>query len=264
MRLVSVLAIVLTQLSVGTLLTTSVLPPRAILPSFFQLNSLVSALSAAVALVLSKWLLAWAWTDVRFLGLTVIGATAAWGCFRLEKPVIGQLLLIVSGILGLLFGLLPLVHRAMIERGIQTQAGWMFDASMLAGMLLLGATHVGMVLGHWYLLMRRLSFVYLERFAKLLLGAVVLRILFFALMFGTLSKEDPALAQTFIPNLLAWHGDLFFFAMRLLFGLVGPMVLAVLVMRCVLAKANQAATGLLYVAEITVLFGELFAAYLLI
>ena len=37
-----------------------------------------------------------------------------------------------------------------------------------------------------------------------------------------------------------------------------------MVLRCVQEKANQAATGLLYVAEISVLFGELFAAVLLI
>ena len=46
---------------------------------------------------------------------------------------------------------------------------------MLAGALLFGATNVGMILGHWYLLMRRLSFEYLERFAKLLLVAVAVR-----------------------------------------------------------------------------------------
>jgi hypothetical protein len=43
-----------------------------------------------------------------------------------------------------------------------------------------------------------------------------------------------------------------------------PLVLAVMVLRCANDKANQPATGLLYVMEISVLFGELFAAYLLI
>ena len=45
---------------------------------------------------------------------------------------------------------------------------------------------------------------------------------------------------------------------------MAPFVIGLLVLRCVRLKANQAATGLLYIAEICVLFGELFAAYLLV
>jgi hypothetical protein len=264
MRLVQVLSILLTQLSVGSLLMTSLLPTREIRLSFFTFNSLFCAIVAALALVFSKWLLAWAWLDVRFLGLTVIGATVAYGCFRLEKPQLGRLFLILSGILGLLFGLLPLWHKMLVARGIDTPAAWLFDASVLAGALLLGATHIGMVLGHWYLLMRRLSFAYLQRFSQLLLGTVALRLVLLLISFPILRQQDPAFADAFLPALLAPSGHLFFFVMRVLWGLLLPAVLSVLVLRCVQAKANQAATGMLYVVEISVLFGELFAAYLLI
>jgi hypothetical protein len=130
--------------------------------------------------------------------------------------------------------------------------------------VLLGATHIGMVLGHWYLLMRRLSFVYLQRFAQLLLGAVALRSLWLIITLGMLDNYDPLLAANFLPALWSPGGHLFFMLMRLLWGIALPLVLAVLVLRCVDSKANQAATGLLYVCEISVLFGELFAAYLLI
>ncbi len=264
MRLLQVLSILLTQLSVGTLLGSSTLPPREIRASFFQFNALFSALTAALALVFAKWLLAWAWADVRFLGLTVIGATAAYGCFRLDKPIFGRLLMILSGIAGLILGLLPLAHRSLQVRDIHTSARWIFDAGVLAGTLLLGATHVGMVLGHWYLLMRRLSFVYLWRFSQLLVGAVALRLLLLLACFAVLREQDPAFAETFIANLFAWQGNLLFFCLRVVAGIVAPLVLSVMILRCVTEKANQAATGLLYVTEISVLFGELFAAYLLI
>jgi hypothetical protein len=49
-----------------------------------------------------------------------------------------------------------------------------------------------------------------------------------------------------------------------LLGLAVPGVLGVMVLQCVRRQANQAATGLLYIAEVSVIFGELFAAYLLI
>lgn len=259
-----VLAIVLTQLSIGSLLLAGLLPPRQIRLNFFTLNSLICALAAALALVLAKFVMRGAWSDVRFLGLTVIGATIAFGCFRLEKPAVGRLFLILSGLLGLVFGLMPLAERMMALRGIRTTAPGLFDAGAVAGALLLGATNVGMILGHWYLLMRRLSFDYLERFTQILLGAVALRFITVVATLSFLRTYDPKLADTFIPVLWSWRGNLFFFLIRFVCGLAVPAVLGVLVLRCVKERANQAATGMLYVIEISVLFGELFAAYLMI
>jgi hypothetical protein len=264
MKLIQVLCLVLTELSIGSLLMICLLPPREIRTSFFTFSSLLCALMAAIALVLSKALLQSGWTDVRFLGFTVIGATAAYGAFRLEKPDLGKLLSLVSGLAGLAFGLMPLSQHTLDARGIVTTAPEFFEAGVLSATLLLGATNVGMILGHWYLLMRRLSFDHLLRFAQIVLGAVGLRIVVVFVTVSSLYKFDPALASTFIPPLWSFQENLFFFLMRLLWGLVLPLVLGVLVLRCAQAKANQAATGMLYVMEVSVLFGELFAAYLLV
>ncbi len=264
MRLIQVLCMVLTQLSVGSLLLTSLLSTREIRLSFFTFNSLLSAILAGIALVLTKFLLHAAWSDVRWLGLTIVGATVAWGCFRLDRDVVGRLMLIVSALLGLVFGVLPLADRMLGLRGIATTAPYFFDAGVLSGTLLLGATNVSMILGHWYLLMRRLSFEYLLRFTQILLGAVALRLVVMLAVLTQLERYDLALASSMLPGLWSAGGNLLFFALRLLFGLALPLVLGLAVLRCVEAKANQAATGLLYVCEISVLFGELFAAYLLV
>jgi len=264
MKLIQVLCLVLTELSIGSLLMVCLLPSREIRTSFFTFNSLLCALTAAVAVMLSKAVLQSAWADIRFLGLTVIGATAAYGAFRLEKPHLGRLLLLVSGLAGFAFGLMPLMQHALAARGVETTAPWFFDAGVLSATLLLGATNVAMILGHWYLLMRRLSFEHLVRFAQIVLGAVALRAVVVIATISSLQRFDPNLASTFLPSLWSLHGNLFFFLMRLLWGLALPLVLAVLVLRCAQAKANQAATGMLYVMEVSVLFGELFAAYLLI
>src|SRR5207249_8451461 len=82
MRLIQVLSIVLTQLSVGSLLMTSLLPTREIRLSFFTFNSLLCAVAAAVGLLLARFGQGSGWWEVRFLGLTVIGATGAVGMFR--------------------------------------------------------------------------------------------------------------------------------------------------------------------------------------
>jgi hypothetical protein len=264
-RLTQVLSIVLTQFSVGTLLLTALLPAHEIRAGFFKLNSLLSALTAAVALVLIRFGEGSGWVEVRFLGLTVIGATVAYGCYRLERGEWGRVLLIVSGLLGLMFGLLPLAGRALAARGLVASANarFYFDASLVAGTLLMGATNVGMILGHWYLLMRRLSFEYLRNFTFLLLGAVGLRAAVILITISTLGNADPRLASQLLPNLGNFAGNGAFFALRLFFGIVGPAVLGYMT-RCVREEANQAATGLLYICEVSVLFGELFAAYLLI
>jgi hypothetical protein len=265
MKLIQVLCVVLTELSIGSLLMTCLLPPREIRASLFTFVSLLCALSAAIALVLSKWLLLSAWADVRYLGLTVIGATAAFGAFRLEKPDLGRLLLLVSGLLGFLLGLMPLAEHSLALRGIvDTSAPGFFDAGVISGTLLLGAVNVAMILGHWYLLMRRLSFEYLLRFAQIVLVAVGLRIAVVVAMLVFLGDFDADLAGVFIPSLWSIHGDLFFFLMRILWGLALPSVLGLLVLQCAQQKSNQSATGLLYLMAVSVLFGELFAAYLLI
>lgn len=264
MRLIQVLCIVLTELSVGSLLLTGLLPTREIRTSFFTFISLLAAVLAGTALVLTKGLLGAAWWDVRYLGLTVVGAAVAWGAFRLDRGVLGRLLLIVSGLVGLVAGLLPLSTNMLVWRGISTSAPHFFEVGVLSATLLLGATNVGMILGHWYLITRRLSFAYLLRFAQLLLGAVALRGLVILVLLNRLPQSDLAVASTLLPSLWSPGGDLFFFLLRLLFGLVLPAVLGLAVLRCVQNKANQAATGLLYVCEISVLFGELFAAYLLV
>jgi len=264
MKLIQVLCLVLTELSIGSLLMVCLLPSREIRTSFFTFNSLLCALTAAIAVMLSKAVLQSAWMDVRFLGLTVIGATAAYGAFRLEKPHLGRLLLLASGLTGFAFGLMPLMQHSLAARRVETTVPWFFDAGVLSATLLLGATNVAMILGHWYLLMRRLSFEHLVRFAQIVLGAVALRAVVVIATISSLERFDPNLASTFLPSLWSLHGNLFFFLMRLLWGLALPLVLAVLVLRCAQAKANQAATGMLYVMEVSVLFGELFAAYLLI
>lgn len=262
--LIQVLATVLTEFSVGSLLAVSLLPTRQIRVGFFTLNSLLCAIAAGLALVLTKYGLGTAWWDVRYFGLTVIGATVAYGCFKLDRLDAGRVFLILSGLLGLLCGLLPLAEQNLAARALETKAPSLFEVSLLIGAALFGATNVGMILGHWYLLMRNLSFEYLEQFAKLLIGTVIARGVWIGVILLGMKSFDPVLAPQFIGNLSSADAHLFFFILRLLFGVVGPLVLGLMVLRCVRERANQAATGLLYVAEISVLFGEMFAAVLLI
>jgi protein NrfD len=55
-----------------------------------------------------------------------------------------------------------------------------------------------------------------------------------------------------------------FFWQRVLFGLVGPLVLAYLTWETAKIRSTQSATGILYVDFFTVIVGEVLAKYLLL
>lgn len=127
------------------------------------------------------------------------------------------------------------------------------------GALLLGAVSVTMVLGHWYLVDTSLSIAPLATGARLYLGSAALRILVSA---AALLAGGAAQLRIYAPEDLIYSTTALFFSFRALTGLLAPLVLAVLVRSTVRIRSTQSATGLLYVALILVLFGELTAVFL--
>ena len=62
--------------------------------------------------------------------------------------------------------------------------------------------------------------------------------------------------------LLSLERDALFFLFRVLWGIVGPIALSWFIWKTADMRSNQAATGLLYVALVFVLIGELLSSYL--
>ena len=58
-------------------------------------------------------------------------------------------------------------------------------------------------------------------------------------------------------------GKAMFFWPRILFGVLVPVILAVMIRSTVKIRHTQAATGLLYLAVVALLFGEFFSKFLL-
>lgn len=127
--------------------------------------------------------------------------------------------------------------------------------------LLIGFALVSMILGHWYLVSKKLPF----RPLRLLTGVLCLVVLFRA---GTASAAMRAqgeywsgsLAVGLTPFLLS--GGLFV-ACRLLLGILLPGALAFLAWRCARIESNQSATGILYVLVAFVFFGEILSKHFL-
>jgi len=141
-------------------------------------------------------------------------------------------------------------HRAAIVNRL------LAHRERLLGALLFGSVLLTMNLGHWYLVARALP-------ARLLFGAAsgyaalaVARALYLGLV------------AIVVPNPEGWEAltsldrDLLFFLFRILWGIAGPLALSYYVFQTSKMRSNQAATGLLYVALIFVLVGELLASYL--
>jgi hypothetical protein len=129
-------------------------------------------------------------------------------------------------------------------------------ASALLGGLFFAAVLLVMNLGHWYLVSRSLPFQLLARGAALFAALAVARVVFLAV--AVVANPRPEGREA----LLSLDRDALFFLFRVVWGIVGPLALSFFVWRTAEMKSNQAATGLLYVALVFVLVGELLAAYL--
>lgn len=264
MPIVHAVAIVLTQLSIGSLIITSLLSPRALRLSFFLYNSLGCALLGALALLLTKYGANTAWWEMRYFGLTIIGATAAYGSYRLERPELGRLLLIFAALLGLVFGLLPLGGRALVEHGWQTRVPWLFGLPMVLGALLVGLATVGWLVLLWYRDMRQLGSADLVEFAKVLLLAVGLRLLGMFSVMLLVRQLDPAV----VPALTAavWGGPFaqVRFIARLAAGFVLPLALAIAILRQAVDRPHIPSLALPGYIVASLLVGELLAAFILV
>jgi protein NrfD len=128
--------------------------------------------------------------------------------------------------------------------------------SAAVGGLFLGAVLLTMNLGHWYLVSRSLPFQLLARGAALFAGLAVLR----GALLATAMAANPR--PEGLDALLSLDRDALFFLFRIVWGIVGPIALSWFIWRTAEMKSNQAATGLLYVALVFVLIGELLASYL--
>jgi len=145
----------------------------------------------------------------------------------------------------------PLPHRDLL-----------LTLNLLASALLLGWSLVTMLLGHWYLVVPGLRFRHLVIFCQVLLGVVAVRILTVSLSLALAASVDPLIDPHPVRILVGLNGHGMFFWFRLMWGLGIPLLLAVMSLSCARRRANQSATGILYVLVMGSLIGEITALYL--
>ena len=255
MKLSVICFIVLAELAIGSAIFVAWQDTRKIRKSFFEF---CSGLSAAIFLTISIWQA----PLLSPFALCFLLAAAALGHFWREHFFRGRMLLKGAGLFGITFGISALAAGSGFLKGVPPELTWLFLVQLAAGALLLGGVHGAMILGHWYLIMHKLDFSHLRRASKIFAALVAGRALLLVVTLLLLTQMNPLFAHSFISPLLDPNQNFFFFSMRIFWGLLLPGGLAWMIWRCAKSGSNQSATGLLYLAEVSVLIGETIAVYL--
>jgi len=245
-----------THLGVGLLGCMLLVPCERLGRQFFTLNVLLALAFLLLALAAR-------WSRGQGLSpelLACVGLSAAYATsLRFRRNRISPALLGAAAAAGTVSVVREAAHLASLpEARLSTP---LLAAHFLTSSALLGAVTLDMILGHFYLVIPRLSFGPLRRMTLAFAVALGLRL---AVSAWTLACSWDSWASAWrldSTRFLLRYG--FFLALRVVFGIVGPVVLAYLVWECVKIRSNQSATGILYVATAVVLIGEIAAKYFL-
>jgi protein NrfD len=239
------LGLFLLEACAGTAFLLLFFPPKALGRGFFSLHGGLAAFFGGLALWVKPSGLPYGVTAVATGLLAAYTLAAHWGW---AGPGRGLLL---AGAACAGWSLARVAVVAPLEAG----SAWTVVGAA-AGGLFFGSVLLIMNLGHWYLVSRSLPFRLLARGAALFAGLAIFRTLYLGLAIATHSGSEG------LRTLVSLEHDALFFLFRVLWGIVGPLALSYFIWRTAEMKSNQAATGLLYVALVFVLIGELLSSYL--
>jgi hypothetical protein len=229
----------------GTALLLLFFPARALGRGFFVLHGVLSLVFVSLAALSYPGGSSPALAGISAALLAAYSALAQAGFERGAKPVLAA---------GALAAMAALVRFALAApRG--SGDAWTAAGAVLGG-LFFGAVVLTMNLGHWYLVSRSLPFRLLARGAALFGALAAARAVLLAAAIAAGGNREGLAA------LLSLEKEALFFLFRILWGIVGPLALSWFIWKTADMRSNQAATGLLYVALIFVLIGELLSSYL--
>jgi len=251
------------QLGVGMMLTLLFISPRSIGNSFFKFASLTAAILLGVTLgfnLLFPSLARESQIPVVFLVISAVLTALYNRIVDVKKFTVALALLIAATVTGLI----SVAADALSFTRLMSLGGWgkwILLFNHLAATALLGSVMLTMVFGHWYLVIPGLSIDPLRRLTKVLMGAIGFRIVTIVASLVVLQIEQAIPLASVLRELTIQQG--IFFWPRLIFGVLIPIVLAVMIWSTVQLRHTQAATGLLYLAVVALLFGEFFSKFLL-
>ncbi|HVR42548.1 MAG TPA: hypothetical protein VMS56_03800 [Thermoanaerobaculia bacterium] len=180
----------------------------------------------------------------------VVAAGLLWLVLRYPKRPVYRLVWLLAGIAGLAAPALAW-HHAVLPLAPAWSAAGAWSATAL-----LGTVSQAMLLGHWYLVVRGMSIDPLLRLCRALLACSIVRL---AVVGGAIALLGSAGwgRDTPLWELVVRQG--IFFWMRVGWGLLFPLALWPMIWGTARIRSTMAATGILYVAVVAVVIGEVLA-----
>ena len=251
------------QLGVGMMLALLFISPRTIGNSFFKFASLTAAILLGVTLGFNFLFPSPVRTSsipVVFLLISALLTAIYNRVVDVDKFTAAFVLLVAATVTGLISIAADSLEftRLMALGGWEN---WMLLINHLAATALLGSVMLTMVFGHWYLVIPKLSIEHLARLTKVLIAAIGIRVVTMLISLFVLQVEQSLPIMSVLTELMVRQAMMFW--PRIIFGVLVPVVLAFMIQSTVRIQHTQAATGLLYLAVVALLFGEFFSKFLL-
>ena len=162
--------------------------------------------------------------------------------------------------LGLLAGLIAVIALVLLLKpsALGAIAALAYALTAITSALVLGLVSGAMMFGHWYLIDLGMDVEYLRSYIRLLGVALVADLLAMVLALAILGLFG---GESAISDLLSNH--LALLLMRLLLGPIASIVLAWMCWQTLKIPQTMAATGLLYIALMSVVVGEMLGRFIL-
>ena len=262
MTLSFVLFLFLVHLGIGVAFTL-LLVDRDAGVKFFRFNAGLAGALLLVALAFRPEEVAFSpgAHGVAFLAVVVTAATILlyWATIGRVASRLRPVFLWTANVAG---AIALIAHAVAIAAGGSALAATLTIASFVTSAALLGGTCTAMTLGHWYLILPSMPVSHLQAIVKFHIGSTAARVLVVSISVWW------ALAAADLPGpgfeRYIFSIDGVFFWQRILFGLLGPVVLSYMTWETAKIQSTQSATGILYVDFFTVMVGEVLAKYLLV
>jgi hypothetical protein len=165
--------------------------------------------------------------------------------------------------LGLLAGLIAVSALVMLLKpamfGAIADVAYVITAVTSA--MVLGLVSGAMMFGHWYLIDLGMDVEYLRSFIRVIAIALIADIVAMGLALALLALFGGPEATASIADLFENH--LALFAMRVVLGPVASLVLTWMCWQTLKIPQTMAATGLLYIALMSVVVGEMLGRFIL-
>ncbi len=247
-------------LGAGTTGLLLLLPRAQLTPAFFRLHGWIGLALGGIAVGL-RWTdfgsgggpaIQAAWLTVGYCVLVFLQILAA------DWPKPSSILLLLATLSA---GAGLLADGPRIDGTDWSLASTTLGVDLISAAFALGSANVAMLLGHWYLVGSDLPIHLLQRVILALGLALALRLVLPIALTIVGGHPLPESAERSTSEFLL--GDGLFALMKLALGIALPGALTWMSYQCARLRSTMAATGILYVALVFVLVGELISTYLI-